>query len=123
MGDLYKGGVIGKVEHGVKLLASQAEQVLRVPVPLDIEVTHASRRARDFVRRQGGDVKFKWYSKLGLKNLLFPGYSGPHVQLKDSVPPPRLQLRYEHQFCGKDDLLKLEQLRKARIQRKIKKRL
>lgn len=116
------GAIRGKIKHGVKLLAKGNKRIDRLGKKLEIEVTHASRFARDAVRRLDGDVKFKWYSKLGLRHLLKPGSLG-HFTPKDSVPPPRLQLRYEHQFCGKDDLLRLEQLRKARIVRKIKKRL
>lgn len=116
------GAIRGKIRNGVKLLARNNKYVERLGMPLDIEVTHASRWARDAVRRCGGDVKFKWYSTLGLRHLLKPGSLG-HFVPKDSVPPPRLSLRYEHQFCGKDDLARLEELRKARIVRKIKKRI
>ena len=117
------GAIRGRIKHGVKLLAKWNKMVDRLGKKLDIEVTHSSRFARDAVRRvDGGDVKFQWYSQLGLRHLLKPGSLG-HFTPKASVPPPRLQLRYEHQFCGKDDLHRLEELRKARIVRKIKKRL
>jgi large subunit ribosomal protein L15 len=116
------GAVTGKIRNGVKLLAKNNKYIERLGMPLNIEVTHSSRFARDAVRRLGGDVKFQWYSKLGLRHLLKPGSLG-HFVPGPSVPPPRLTLRYEHQFCGKDDLIKLEELRKARIVRKIKKRV
>lgn len=115
------GAIRGKIIHGVKLLAKNNNYVERLGLPLDITVTHSSRWARDAVRRLGGDVKFQWYSHLGLRHLLKPGSLG-HFVPKPSVPPPRLSLRYEHQMCGKDDLAKLEQLRKARIVRKIRRR-
>ena len=116
------GAIRGKLFNGVKLLAKNNKMIDRLGMPLDIEVTHASRWARDAIRRQGGDVKFRWYSTLGFKHLLKPGSLG-HFVPGPSVPPPRLSLRYEHQFCGKDDLAKIEELRKARIVRKIKKRI
>jgi len=71
-----------------------------------------------FSQEMGGSVKFVYYSRLAFHELLNPGsrlfVPGP------SVPPPNKTLRYEHQLCGKRDEEKAQELRLARIVRKIR---
>lgn len=123
IGDMVRSRLVhGRVKYGVKLLANNASDSLRCPIPLNVEVTHSTRKARDYLRANGGDIKFVYHSRLTLRELLKPGSLGHYTPASHAVPPPRLSLRYEHQLCGREDLAKAEQLRLARIVRKIRQR-
>jgi large subunit ribosomal protein L15 len=115
---LADAGLASSVRHGIKLCGRDASYVSRLPVPINIEVTHSSALARDAIEEFGGSVKFVYHSRLALHALLHPGtrtfIPGP------SVPPPKLALRYSHQICGKRDAEKARELRLARIVRRIR---
>lgn len=66
---LHQAGAIGRVEHGIKLLADGAEWF---GAKVNIEVSKASRAAIDAIEQQGGSVTTAYYNRLGLRVLLKP---------------------------------------------------
>ncbi|KAK9806273.1 hypothetical protein WJX72_008027 [[Myrmecia] bisecta] len=58
-----------KIDHGVKLLAQGAETF---DIPVHIEVSQASERAKAAIEKAGGSVTTVYYNKLGLRALLKP---------------------------------------------------
>lgn len=119
--DIRDSNIIGKFKYGVKLLGDGHELVARLPVPINIEISHASAQAKDAIDAAGGSCKFVHFSRLGLRHHLKPGCLG-HFVPEPSVPKPKKALRYEHQLYGKDGLVKASELRLARIVRKVRRR-
>lgn len=117
--DLLDANIIGRFKYGIKLLGEGVDKVARLPVPINIEVSHASAAVKEAIEAAGGSCKFVYFSKLGLRHHLKPGCLG-HFVPGPSVPPPKKALRYEHQLVGKDGIAKAAQIRLARIVRKIR---
>lgn len=120
MKDLYDSKITGNFKHGLKLLSLGAELVSRLPVPIRLEVSHASAAAKEAIEKAGGSVRFVYHSPKAIQYLKNPKnmkwIPGP------SVPPPKKALRYELQTCGKDGFAIQMQTRMARISRRIRKR-
>lgn len=85
---LHESGVVGRFRHGVKLLGADALEGLP---PLRLEVSGASRAAREAVERAGGEVRLVYFNRLGLR-----AHTKPHkfdMMPKRARVPPRLRDR------------------------------
>eukprot|EP00518_Triparma_eleuthera_P003305 CAMPEP_0182464682 /NCGR_PEP_ID=MMETSP1319-20130603/8778_1 /TAXON_ID=172717 /ORGANISM="Bolidomonas pacifica, Strain RCC208" /LENGTH=307 /DNA_ID=CAMNT_0024664341 /DNA_START=141 /DNA_END=1064 /DNA_ORIENTATION=- len=113
MKDLLDSGVVTKIKHGVKLVASDRigphykRRALAGPgpspsrgyglaYPLDLEVTRASRQAIEAVEAAGGRVTAAHYNRLGLRALLKPDKFGDDGALlpRRARPPPKMREYY-----------------------------
>ena len=120
MKDLYDSKITGNFKHGIKLLSMGSELVGRLPIPIRLEVTHASSAAKAAIETAGGSVKFVYHSPRAIQYMKNPKnmkwVPGP------SVPPPKKALRYELQSCGKDGYAIQLKTRMSMITRRIRKR-
>lgn len=67
MKDLVDGGVFTKIKQGVKILGRGAKEW---NIPLKIEVSSISERAKEAIIKAGGQVTTAYYNKVGLRYLL-----------------------------------------------------
>lgn len=67
MKDLVDGGVFSKIKQGVKILGRGAEHW---NIPLKIEVSAISAKAKEAIIKAGGHVTTAYYNKVGLRYLL-----------------------------------------------------
>lgn len=88
--DLYWSGAISKVKNGVKLLSRGSEMLKEIP-PLHLEVSSASQRAIDEVKKLGGKVSSVYRTPLTLKYLIKPWKFVR--QPLDPVPPFKKTLK------------------------------
>ena len=85
MKHLYDSGIVGSIKHGVKLLAKADEDLA---IPVDIEVTRASKSAIRAVENAGGKIRSVYHSRLSLRALLKPEkFEGPPAA--QGAPPPK----------------------------------
>jgi len=95
---LYDSNIIGKFRYGVKLLATGADNLARLPPDvcksLHIQVSDASTTAKEAFERVGAQVELVYRTPLTLRAELFP-FKFP-LPLKHPVPPPRLWARYNY---------------------------
>lgn len=120
MKELYESKITGNFKHGIKLLSMGSDLVARLPIPIRLEVTHASASAREAIEKAGGSVKFIYHSPRSIQYLKNP--KNMKWVPAPSVPPPKKALRYELQTAGKDGFAIQMQARMARISRRIRKR-
>ncbi|KAG0576707.1 hypothetical protein KC19_5G101700 [Ceratodon purpureus] len=95
MKTLKDAGALGKkVKDGVKLLGRGAESF---SLPLQIEVSRVSDRAKTAIEAAGGSVKRVHYNHLGLKALLTPEWFEKKGRLlpQPARPAPRLRERID----------------------------
>jgi large subunit ribosomal protein L15 len=86
MKHIYDSGMVGKINHGVKLLGNGSDTFDQ---KVDIEVTRASQSAIDSIEKCGGTITSVYYNRLGLRVLLKPEkFDGPLP--KRARPPPKL---------------------------------
>lgn len=92
MKDLWEAGCTSKrIEHGVKLLAGDADAF---HTPIHIEVSRASKKAIAAVESAGGTVTCAHYNRLALRALLKPHKFHPLLFPRRARPPPRLMPAY-----------------------------
>ena len=95
MKHLFDSGLVTRIRHGVKLLGTGADEF---KVPVDIEVTQASKSAIAAIEQCGGSIKTVYHNRLGLRVLLKPEkFDG--VLPRRARPPPKLMpyyLNYEN---------------------------
>jgi large subunit ribosomal protein L15 len=84
MKELYDCGIVGKIKHGVKLLAGERGESGRLTTPVRIEVSRASTGAIEAVEAAGGRVTSVYYNDLGVRAL-----TRPDAFLKRGKPLPR----------------------------------
>eukprot|EP00053_Salpingoeca_punica_P005139 m.52856 g.52856 ORF g.52856 m.52856 type:complete len:231 (+) comp13106_c0_seq1:69-761(+) len=77
---LREAGAVGKIEHGVKLLARGSE---KFDIPLNLEVSRASKQAIAAVEKAGGSISCVYRNKLNLRAHLKP-------EKFDTIPRPAL---------------------------------
>lgn len=65
--DMLESRIFSKCKYGVKLLARGAERLSELNVPLQIEVSDASKTAIDAIKNAGGEVKVVYYTPLLLR--------------------------------------------------------
>lgn len=66
---LNRVNTLGRIEHGIKLLADGADSFTS---KVDIEVSRASKAAIDAIERNGGTITTTYFNKLGLRVHLKP---------------------------------------------------
>lgn len=91
MKTLKDTGTMGKsTRDGVKLLGRGAE---KFSLPIHIEVSRVSKRAKDAIEAAGGSVARVHYNKLGLRALMKPEWFAKKGRLlpRPARPPPRLR--------------------------------
>lgn len=66
---LHDSGIVGKVEHGIKLLGTGMEEFKR---KINIQVTEASKTAQYAIEKNGGAIQFTYFNRLGLRAHLHP---------------------------------------------------
>ena len=89
MKNLIDGGVLSKINNGVKLLARGGDKFSSLKKPITLEVTDASEQAIEAVKNLGGDLKVVYRTELLLKNHLKPHKFHPDANLKTPMPPPK----------------------------------
>lgn len=89
MKDLIDGGVLSKIQSGVKLLGKGSDKFAALKKPITLEVSDASSQAIDAVKDLGGDLKVVYRSELLLRQHLKPHKFHPSVNLKTPMPPPK----------------------------------
>jgi len=89
MHDLFKGGVLSKIQYGVKLLGKGADDLSKLGIPLNIEVTDASKEAIEAVKASGGSISSVYRTPLILRQHLKP-HRYPHwMEYKIPMPKPK----------------------------------
>jgi large subunit ribosomal protein L15 len=91
--EIFNAGGVSKVKEGIKLLSRGSEQLEKLP-PLNIEVSSASQRAIDEIKKYGGTVTCIYKTPLTLRYL-----TKPHKfisEIMDSVPPFKKVTRLSH---------------------------
>lgn len=95
MKTLKDAGALGKkVKDGVKLLGRGSE---KLSLPLNIEVSRVSGRAKEALEAAGGSVMRVHYNQLGLRALLNPKWFEEKGRLlpQPARPTPKLQSRVD----------------------------
>ena len=91
MKEMHDAGLVTRIRHGVKLLGEGAD-TFRLPV--DIEVTQASKSAIEAVEKSGGSIKTVYHNRLGLRVLLKPEKFAGKALPRRARPPPKLMPYY-----------------------------
>eukprot|EP00051_Salpingoeca_urceolata_P032698 m.16949 g.16949 ORF g.16949 m.16949 type:complete len:239 (-) comp5358_c0_seq1:225-941(-) len=86
---LQESGAVGKITHGVKLLATGADQF---NLAVELEVTQASKKAIQAVEDAGGSIRCVYRNRLGLRAHLKPEKFD--VLPRPAAPPRKLQAWY-----------------------------
>jgi large subunit ribosomal protein L15 len=88
------GAVRRNIKDGVKLLANGCENF---DWDIEIEVSQASRKAREAVQQAGGQVTTVYYNKLGLRALVNPEWfeKKQRVIPRPASPPPKLADKFD----------------------------
>eukprot|EP00455_Lapot_gusevi_P042916 TRINITY_DN515_c0_g1_i4.p1 TRINITY_DN515_c0_g1~~TRINITY_DN515_c0_g1_i4.p1 ORF type:complete len:272 (+),score=78.25 TRINITY_DN515_c0_g1_i4:53-817(+) len=86
---IHESGIVGKVKHGVSLLARGASNFTS---KIQIQVTHVSDSAKKAVEGLGGKVDTVYYTRLGLRAHLKPEKFD--ILPRNAAPPPRLANRF-----------------------------
>eukprot|EP00301_Raphidiophrys_heterophryoidea_P021129 c5650_g1_i2.p1 GENE.c5650_g1_i2~~c5650_g1_i2.p1 ORF type:complete len:238 (+),score=30.39 c5650_g1_i2:1-714(+) len=82
--------IVGKIKHGVKLLARGASWF---KAPIQIEVTAASEKAVKAVESCGGTVTTRFFNDLGLRAHLTPSKFGAYLPAQ-AKPKPKYRHKY-----------------------------
>ncbi len=114
MKEIYDSGLVTKVRHGVKLLGDGAEGFT---VPVDLEVTQASKSAIAAVEACGGSVKTVYHNRLGLRVLLKPHKFPEGEPLPRRAKPPPKLMPYYTNFANRGEFSPEMQLREVEQQR------
>ena len=91
MKELSEARAVGRIHHGVKLLAEGGEHL---KAALHIEVSQASQKAIAAVEAQGGTVVCEHFNRLALRALLKPEKFEGKVLPRQARPPPKLMPYY-----------------------------
>jgi large subunit ribosomal protein L15 len=106
MHDIAKSGVVGKVKHGVKLLANVSARLLvsgalgampraqgadEFRHKVDIEVSQASQAAIACVEAQGGSLRSVFFGDVALRHHLHPEKTEKRGHLVPKNPRPPLK--------------------------------
>ena len=86
---LIDGGVLSKINKGVKLLAKGEDKFNALRTPITMEVTDASNQAIEAVKTHGGSLKVEYRTPLLLRYHLKPHKFHPEKVLKTPMPPPK----------------------------------
>uniref|UniRef100_A0A7S2V348 Large ribosomal subunit protein uL15/eL18 domain-containing protein n=1 Tax=Fibrocapsa japonica TaxID=94617 RepID=A0A7S2V348_9STRA len=118
--DIKESGLISRIKHGVKLLAKEKDLV---HMPLNIEVTRASKEAIKAVEEKGGSVVCSYFNRLGLRAHLFPHKFHPALVPRRAAPPPKIMpyyLDYNNRgyLSPEIQLKKIEEKRKTQVELK-----
>ncbi|KAK3730867.1 hypothetical protein QZH41_009977 [Actinostola sp. cb2023] len=109
---LWKTGAVGKIQDGVKLLAT-GDSWFKAKV--DLEVSKASKTAIDAIEKQGGKITCAHYNKLGLRVLLKPEkFDGKYVPRR--AQPPSKLLPFYTSIEHRGYLADPEKLEEARLE-------
>jgi large subunit ribosomal protein L15 len=95
MKELRDSGVVHRrIFNGVKLLGRGAETF---SLPLQLQVSQASTKAREALERAGGKVTTVYYNELGLRALLCPEWFSKKGRLlpRPARPPPKLTEKFD----------------------------
>ena len=110
MKTLVDAKLVKGIKDGVKLIRGREDKPL-VDIPLNIEVTRASKGAIEAVENAGGTVVTKWYNTLNLRALLRP-------QNFDKIPthakPPPKKMEYYTSDENRGYLSPLVQMRELK---------
>ena len=90
MKEMYDSGLVSRIRHGVKLLGQGADDFR---LPIDIEVSQASKSAIHAVEQSGGTIKTVYHNRLGLRVLLKPEKFEGNLPRR-ARPPPKLMPYY-----------------------------
>lgn len=91
MHTLHKAGAVGKIKHGVKLLADGADWFSH---KVNIEVSKASKSAITAVEGRGGSIVTAHYNQLGLRVLLKPEAFAGRPLPRRALPNKKLMPYY-----------------------------
>eukprot|EP00475_Leptophrys_vorax_P029427 TRINITY_DN4321_c0_g1_i1.p1 TRINITY_DN4321_c0_g1~~TRINITY_DN4321_c0_g1_i1.p1 ORF type:complete len:155 (-),score=26.39 TRINITY_DN4321_c0_g1_i1:37-501(-) len=95
MKHMRDAGLIGHtIKHGVKLLSGGADEF---KIPIKIEVTSSSTRARESIEAVGGKVHYKYLNKLNLRVHLKP-HKFP-VPPRLACPPRKWIMKHMHSLA------------------------
>jgi len=94
MKTIFDSNLLPRIKHGVKLLSTGAH---KLTLPINIEVTYSSEKARLAVERAGGTIKYVYYNGRGLRAHLRPEKFAI-LPRSSGIPPPKRRHRYLDQF-------------------------
>ena len=107
MKDLVDNGLLKKIQHGVKLVASDkighkwkraynsdSGRGYKCAYPLHLEVSRVSKQAAEAVESAGGSVVATHFNRLALKALLKPDKFDPGLLPRHALPPPKMREYY-----------------------------
>jgi large subunit ribosomal protein L15 len=91
MHTLQQSGAVGRIKHGVKLLATGSEWF---ESKVNIEVSQASRKAIETIQKVGGQITTAHYNSLGLRVLLKPWRFEDRLRPRRALPNKKLMAYY-----------------------------
>ena len=95
MKDLRDSGIVSrKIKDGIKLLGTGSAEFT---TPVKLQVSQASKSAREAIENCGGSITTVYYNKLGLRALLRPEWFEKKGRLlpRPAGPPPKLQNKFD----------------------------
>ena len=110
MKEMYDAGLVTRIRHGVKLLGQGADAF---HLPVDVEVTQASKSAIAAVEQGGGSIKTVYHNRLGLRVLLKPEKFAEKELPRRARPPPKL-MPYYVDYANRGEFSPEVQLREVR---------
>lgn len=72
MRDLLRAGACSKIQYGVKLLSKGADKLKELGIPINMEISDASKGAIDTVKESGGSLKVKYRTPLLMRYHVKP---------------------------------------------------
>jgi large subunit ribosomal protein L15 len=107
MKHLQDSNIVGKIKHGVKVLAKGSENF---QTPIKLEISRASKSAIDAIENKGGRVTTMYYNRLALRALLKPEKFD--LMPRRARPPPKI-IPYYLNFENRGELSAEMQLSQA----------
>ena len=72
MKHLFHAGILSKIKYGVKLLSKGAEKYKDLNIPIDLQISDASKSAIDVVNESGGKLSVQYRTPLLMRNHIKP---------------------------------------------------
>ncbi|CDW84215.1 50s ribosomal protein l15 [Stylonychia lemnae] len=95
MKDLVDSRCLSSVKDGVKLLSRGAESLQKLGVPINIEVSNATKSAIEAIKATGGEISVQYRTPLIMRYHLKPHKFNDYKTLKTPMPPQKKVVKLE----------------------------
>jgi len=86
---LLESGVLTSIKQGVKVLGNGSERLLRLGVPISLEVSDATSKAVEAIGQSGGAIKMVYRPPLAMRQFLKPHKFEEYQNYKTPMPSPK----------------------------------